>query len=172
VFNPVNVEVTRRNLTITPNSDGLEVADPEGEFEVTVTNNSREFASFQVALATAGVDSAAIADWYKVEPEICAKKPPGASTTFRVRVVRSPLPVYDTTIDVLLRVFSIEQRSLTTTQKITLTVKKPQQPLNLVLPNKEFKVSPGDRVEIPVLVYNYSPKAIEITLGASQSCKS
>jgi len=164
VFNPVNVEVTRRNLTITPNSDGLEVADPEGEFEVTVTNNSREFASFQVALATAGVDSAAIADWYKVEPEICAKKPPGASTTFRVRVVRSPLPVYDTTIDVLLRVFSIEQRSLTTTQKITLTVKKPQQPLNLVLPNKEFKVSPGDRVEIPVLVYNYSPKAIEITL--------
>lgn len=164
MFNPVNVEVTRRNLTLTPNSDGLEVADPDSEFKVTVTNNSREFASFQVALATAGVDSAAIADWYKVEPQICAKKPPGASTTFRVRVMRSPLPVYDTTIDILLRVFSIEQRSLTTTQKITLTVKKPQQPLNLVLPNKELKISPGDRVEIPVLVYNYSPRAIEITL--------
>ena len=164
MFNPIKVEVSRRNLTLTPNPDGLEVKDQDGEFEVTVTNNSREFVSFQVALMTAGVDSEAIADWYQVEPEICAKKPPGASTTFRVSVVRSPLPVYDTTIDVLLRVFSIEQRSLTMTQKLTLTVKKPQQPLSLVLPNKEFKISPGDRVEIPVLVYNYSPKAISITL--------
>ncbi|KAM3112956.1 hypothetical protein [Phormidesmis sp. 146-33] len=103
----------------------------------------------------------------QIEPEICAKKPPGASTTFQVRVVRSPLPVYDTTIDLLLRVFSIEQRSLTTTQKLTLTIKKPQQPLNLVLPNKVFKVSPGDRVDIPVLVYNYSPRAIDITLACT-----
>ena len=165
MFNFVQVSVNRRNLTFTSSPDGLEVEDPGGEFEVTVTNNSREFASFQIALTTAGVDSTAIADWYKVEPEICAKKPPGASTTFQVRVVRSPLAVYDTTIDVLLRVFSIEQRSLTTTQKLSLTLKKPQQPLNLVLPNKAFRVFPGDRVDIPVLVYNYSLKAIDITLS-------
>ncbi|MCY7323611.1 MAG: hypothetical protein LH660_17850 [Phormidesmis sp. CAN_BIN36] len=107
MFNPVKVEVTRRNLTLTPDPDGSKVEDQDGEFEVTVTNNSREFASFQVSLATAGIDSAAIADWYQVEPEICAKKPPGASTTFRVRVVRSPLPVYDTPLDVSRRVFSI-----------------------------------------------------------------
>ncbi|KAM3112957.1 hypothetical protein [Phormidesmis sp. 146-33] len=65
MFNPVKVEVTRRNLTLTPGSDGLDVEDQGGEFEVTVTNNSPDFVSFQVALATAGVDSAAIADWYK-----------------------------------------------------------------------------------------------------------
>lgn len=164
----VKADVSKRNLILTPRFDGAEVEDTStSEFEVTVTNESREFASFQLELSTSGVASDAIEEWYRIEPEVCTKKPPGASTTFRVVILRSPLPVYDTTIDVLLRVFSVEFRQLHTTQKLSLTIRKPQQPLNLVLPNPTFKATPGDAVEIPVLVYNYSANAIPVTLRCS-----
>ena len=161
----VKAEVTRQNLAITPKSDGSEIEETQdSQFEVTVTNQSQEFTSFQVALVTADVATGSTLDWYKVEPKVCAKKPPGATTTFQVRVVRSPLPVYDTTINLWLKVFSIEHRKISTTQKLTLRIKKPQQPVNLVLPNRDFKAAPGDQVNIPVLIYNHSPQVVDVTL--------
>lgn len=168
VVNRVKAELSQRNLTLTPNADSSAVTNTSSsEFSVTITNESQEFASFQIELATPGIDSDSVVEWYIVEPNVCAKKPPGASTTFQVAIVRSPIPVYETTIDLLLKVFSIEFRHLSNTQKLSLTIKKPQQPLNLVLPNQSFTAAPGDRVEIPVLVYNYSPTAINITLHCS-----
>jgi hypothetical protein len=167
VVDRVKAEVTKRKLTLTPRADGAEVTDPiNSSFEVTVTNDSREFASFQLDLSTPGVDET-IGEWYKVEPEVCTKKPPGASTTFQVSIVRSPLPVYEVEIDLLLRVFSVEFRHLATTQKLKLTINKPQQPLQLVLPNKAFKASPGDQVDMLVLVYNYSSRPINVLVSCS-----
>lgn len=161
----IRVETKPTNLTMVPNADGSEVADPShSTFEVIVTNDSREFASFQVELSTPGIESDAVVEWYRVEPEVCTKKPPGASTLFRVAVVRPPLPIFDETIDLFLHVFSVEFPRLRTTQKLRLTIGKPQQPLNLVLPNKKFRATPGDRVDIPLLLYNASPRKIEATL--------
>jgi len=161
----VKVVIDKINLSLVPNPDGSEIIDStNSEFTVIVTNDSREFASFQLELSTPGIDPDAIVDWYRVEPEACTKKPPGASTPFRVVIVRPPLPIFDETIDLYLHVFSVEFPSLRNTQKLRLKIGKPQQPLKLVLPNKEFKATPGDRIDIPVLLYNSSPKAIEATL--------
>jgi WD40 repeat protein len=166
----VKAEVTRRNLTLTPKLDGSATdssattnAD-ENAFAVTVTNESQSFASFQLELSTPGVTADAVNEWYRVEPQICTKKPPGASTTFEVVILRSPIPVYETTIDLLLRVFSIEHRNLFTTQKLSLTIYKPKQTLVLSLPTEDFKAAPSDRVEIPVLLSNYSASTLEAKL--------
>jgi len=165
VVDRVKADLSKRNLILTPSLDGMAADDSSAsEFEVTVTNDSQYFASFQLELSTAGIATDAIEGWYQIEPEICTKKPPGASTTFKVAILRSPMPVYDTTIDLLLRVFSVEFRQLHTTQKLNLAVKKPLQPLNLVLPNKYFKALPGDAIDIVVLVYNHSSNAVKATL--------
>ncbi len=168
MVNRIRAEIDKHTLSLVPNADGSEIEGTiNSEFRVIVTNDSREFASFQLELTTPGIESDAVVNWYKVEPEVCTKKPPGASTPFRVAIVRSPLPIYDETIDVLVHVISVEFPHLRTIQKLRLTIGKPQQPLSLVLPNKEFKASPGDRVDIPVVLYNSSPKAIETTLVCS-----
>lgn len=161
----IKAEVTRRNLILTPKLDGAATSEVgENAFAVTVTNQSENFASFQVELSTPGVAADAINEWYRIEPQVCAKKPPGASTTFQVVIVRSPIPAYDTTIDLLLRVFSIEYRQLFVTQKLQLTIHKPRQSLVLSLPTQHFKGTPGDRVEIPVLLTNYSAGTVEVRL--------
>ena len=168
MVNRVKVEVDKQTLNLVPNADGSPVSETTNStFEVIVINHSREFASFQLELSTPGIESDAVVDWYRVEPEVCTKKPPGASTAFRVAVVKAPLPIYDETIDLFLHAISVEFPHLRTTQRLRLTIGKPQQPLNLVLPNKQFKAAPGDRVDIPVLLYNSSPKAIKATLVCS-----
>lgn len=168
MVNRVKAEVTRRNLVLTPKLDGAATPEVgENAFAVTVTNASENFASFQVELSTPGVAADAINEWYRVEPEICTKKPPGASTTFQVAIVRSPIPVYETTIELLLRVFSVEHRNLFVTQKLRLTIHKPKQSLVLSLPTQAFKGTPGDRVEIPVLLTNYSASTVEAQLVCS-----
>jgi WD40 repeat protein len=161
----IRVNVSKRSLTLTPRPDGEAITDTRtSEFEVTVINDSSEFASFQLELGVQGIDPDASLEWYTIEPEVCAKKPPGASTTFKATILRSPLLVYNAPIDLLLKVFSVEFAHLSHTQKLSLTIASPQQPLSLSLLTKDLKVAPGDRVDIPVLVYNYSPNTVDVTL--------
>lgn len=166
MVNRVKAEVTRRNLVLTPQLDGAAAPEAgDNAFAVTVTNASESFASFQIELSTPGVTAEAINEWYRVEPEICTKKPPGSKTTFQVIIIRSPIPVYETTIELLLRVFSIEYRNLFVTQKLYLTIHKPKQSLILSLPTQAFKGAPGDLVNIPVLLSNYSASTVETRLA-------
>lgn len=164
MVNRVKAEVTRRNLTLTPRLDGAITNADENAFAVTVTNESQHFSSFQLELSTPGVAADAVNEWYRVEPQVCTKKPPGASTTFEVVILRPPIPAYETTIELLLRVFSIEHRSLFTMQKLSLTIYKPKQTVVLSLPTEDFKGAPSDRVEIPVLLSNYSASTLEVKL--------
>jgi hypothetical protein len=166
----VKAIVSKKNIQFTPDSsyDSLEVGgNSENAFDVTVINESDKFASFHLELLALGLDEGANINWYNISPEISTKKPPGSQTTFHIAITKAPIPAYDTTIDLILKVFSIEYEKLYTSQKISLTINKPLRSLRVEIPVKELKVSLGDAVEIPVIVYNLSPKFTEIYLNLS-----
>ncbi|MBW4507247.1 MAG: hypothetical protein KME64_12140 [Scytonematopsis contorta HA4267-MV1] len=164
--NLVRVNVSKQKLILDNLSDR--------EFEVTVTNLSDKFASFEIELETKfdvipslnGTNNGSSSDfntkWYSVEPEICSKLQPGDNHCFRVVVNEAPVPAYDKTIELLIKVFSIEYEHLSNSSTILLDIKQPQEPLNIYLPYKEIKAYPGDDVDIPVVVSNSSSNFQEI----------
>jgi WD40 repeat protein len=158
--NLVKVELSKRQLRFTPDSEPT----VDSELEIVVKNNSNQFASFQLELLAPGADPNSELKWYTVEPKVSVKKPPGQSTNFRIRIIKAPLRAYDTTIHLLLKVLSVESEALATEEPLSLEIKKPQRSLKLYLPNKTPSVTPGDRIEIPVIVYNLSPRYSHITL--------
>jgi WD40 repeat protein len=177
----VRAVVTKKNLEFTPGSlpdttdplvkggSNSTITNRENEFDVIVVNQSDKFASFQLELSTPVLDDSSQLQWYKVEPEICAKKPPGSETKFHVVIIQSPIPAYDTKIDLKLKAFSVEDISLSTSQKLSLNIKKPLRPLRVEVPVTKSKLIPESCVDIPVLVYNLSPEFCEMTLTAVMS---
>ena len=141
-----------------------QAGDRENEFDVVVTNNSNRFTSFQIELKAINVASKPEPEWYKVDPELCAKKPPGDSTRFRVSIIKAPILSYGTAIDLKLRVFSVEFPDLFVEEKLHLEIDKPRRNLKLYLPVKSFRAFPGDLFKIPILAYNLSPKLINIEI--------
>ncbi|MEO1377547.1 MAG: hypothetical protein AAFW70_25360, partial [Cyanobacteria bacterium J06635_10] len=167
----VTAILSKKSLEFTP-SNPLESSDSsfngENLFDVTVVNDSDKFASFQLELSAPGVDENSHIKWYCVEPEICAKTPPGSETKFQIAITKAPIPAYDTNIDLELDVFSVEYEKLKTKKNLKLRVNRPLKSLQVEMPVKRFRVKPGDSRKIPVIVYNLSPKFSEITLTCSQ----
>lgn len=164
VANLVQAVVSKRKLTLIPDLaiDPEIVAGNENEFDVIVTNASQQFTSFQLELLAPGLDPHSDREWYTVEPEVCAKKPPGAKTSFHVAIKKAPIPAYETTVDLTLRVFSVESTNLFTSQPISLAIEKPRKSLRVYLPTKVLKVFPGDDIEIPIIVYNLDSKSTSV----------
>ena len=171
----VKLTVSKQQVRLVPGSSTqFEAANAidEREFEVTVVNTSDRFASFQIQLTSSqaqlqpeGIDTDENDQWYTVEPEICAKKPPGDRTTFRVVIVKSPLPVYDSKLQLQIRVLSAEFSSLNAVASITLDIGRSGKSLRLYLPQENLSIYPGDRLNIPVLIYNLSPKFAHVRLS-------
>ncbi len=168
--NLIQAVVSKRKLTLIPDIATATEATfgNENEFDVVVTNGSNQFTSFQLELIAPGLDPRTDTEWYSVEPEVCAKKPPGAQTHFHVVVKKPPIPAYETTLDLTLRVFSVENATLFTSHPISLTIEKPRRTLQVYLPMKELKVFPGDGVDIPVIVYNLDSKSASVILSLSK----
>ncbi|NJN88665.1 MAG: hypothetical protein HC881_23275 [Leptolyngbyaceae cyanobacterium SL_7_1] len=168
--NLIQAVVSKRKLTLIPDMaiDVDPIASQDNQFDVVVTNGSPQFTSFQLELIAPGLDPRTDTDWYTVEPEVCAKKPPGAQTQFHVVIKKAPIPAYETTLDLTLRVFSVESAQLFTSQPLSLTIEKPRRSLRIYLPAKELKVFPGDEVEIPVIVYNLDSKSTPVILSLSK----
>jgi WD40 repeat protein len=165
----ISSDLSQRHLTIIPNFDQSEVREQsENQFTVKVTNNTKKFLSFQLRLRLPQNTQAEIDqsnhDWYRVEPQASAKKPPGSSMTFQVTIVRPPIPTYDRTLDLDLQTFSVEAPEFSNLQRLRLYVAKPRAPLSLKLLANSYKTVPGQAVEISTLVYNCSSKTQEVTL--------
>ena len=79
VTTPIKVDVSTHHVVFTPSDDG-DAVSAAPDLAVTVTNLSQVFASFQVALHVEGQDPNDTGEWYKVEPNVGAKKPPGDRT--------------------------------------------------------------------------------------------
>ena len=65
---------------------------PEGvSFDVTVVNNSDDFATFQVELLADVAKRGGNDNWYKISPDVCTKQPPGDSTRFSIQIHDVPV---------------------------------------------------------------------------------
>ena len=166
----IKVELSKNQLEMTAGSlpdFKVEQQSEQAVFEVDVVNASQRFASFQVELILDGISKLKqVTDqWYRVEPRICAKKPPGAHTRFRVVLEKAPIPVYERAISIQVRVISVEFEDLQDTQSLELTIRPPQNPIKLYLPFEDLRAYPGDRLLIPVIVSNLRPEPVSIQLS-------
>ncbi|NEQ32014.1 MAG: hypothetical protein F6K04_13590 [Leptolyngbya sp. SIO4C5] len=163
----VKLELQQREIDFKPSDTGdFTRAAPatESDLAVTVINTTDRFASFQLALEASGVEPTASAQWYTVEPEICAKKPPGDRTQFHITMLKAPIPAYDTQLPLTLKILSPEIEQISTTETVFLRILRPNKTLRVYLPFQDLQVYPGDRVRIPALVYNLSSETKNITL--------
>jgi WD40 repeat protein len=139
---------------------------PPATFEVTVNNDSEQFASFQLEIIAAGANPAPGFSWYNLSPGVSAKKPPGDSTKFYVSITDIPVQGWTGIMNLTVRIFSLELRD-----EERLIVRLVVQEgagtklLKLDLPVQNFKVTPGETVEIPVRVLNPNQQATNVILS-------
>jgi WD40 repeat protein len=182
----IHIEVDKQILHIQPNVDGTALeSNHEGELSLTFTNKSQRFANFKVELlpvtsasmlmgatndqSNGQLENRTVSSWYRIEPESCTKMPPGSSNTFKIVIVKAPIPIYETNLELMARVSAIEDVQLWNMQRVILEIKKPQAPLQLLMPNKYFRSSAGEKFDIPVLVYNHSGSGMYVTLALTSS---
>jgi WD40 repeat protein len=135
-------------------------------FKAYVTNYSQDFYSFYLELIVPGLDPGSNIKWYSTEPQVAAKKPPGATTEFTVNIHRSPRPGYENPLDLTVRAIAIENPELFATETLTLKLEAPLKPLTLSIltPRDGLKGYPGEIIEIPVIVSNFSQDSMAVNL--------
>ena len=161
------IELSTHQITFKPGDSSdfaraAAIAAPD--LTVTVTNTTTRFLSFHLELNAEAHSPSSKVTWYEVEPNVCAKKPPGDRTHFHVKLLRAPVPIYDTTIPLQVNVFSAELASLSATETVYLKILRPTKTLRVFLPFQDLSIYPGARLKIPVLVYNLNPQLREVTL--------
>ncbi len=135
-------------------------------FDVTVINNSDDFATFQVELLADVAKPESNSNWYKISPEVCTKKPPGDLTKFSVFISRIPRQGFAGLMTLTVRVFSLElPASEESRQVVRLVIPGEGVPApQLDLPNKEFNRFPGERFQIPVSIESFNQRSSKVTL--------
>jgi WD40 repeat protein len=178
VVNLIKLNLSHREVEFTPDDfrdfSRTENFPAEGDFQVTITNTSQQFASFHVELATERVDPGFTGQWYRVEPNVSAKKPPGARSTFNITLLKAPVPRCDLFIPITVQAFSVEIEDLLAEASLSIKICRPHRILDVYFPLKDLAVHPGQdstqpidpelpshisfypgrRLPIPVMVYN------------------
>lgn len=148
--------------------------DPPTSFELTVHNDSTQFATFQVDVVAAGTESVESNNkgrfgqlWYSLSPEVCAKTPPGASTNFVVVIKDSPVPGFAGSMNLTVRVFSLELRDEEVRQVVRLVLEQGTgiTPVKVELPVQKFSCLARELVEVPVRVHNPGQKPADVVLN-------
>lgn len=160
--NAIKTIVSKPEIALKP--DSLSESYQDNEFDVTVINNSRKFTSFQIELTTPSFEEQLDENWYRIEPEICSKNPPGSKTDFHIIVTKPPIPAYNKTIDLFIKTFSIEDEKLSNSKKIQLKIGNPAKAVNLQLLNRKIKANPGQNIDIPVALTNLGSNNIDAQL--------
>lgn len=154
----INASVSTSNLTFQPGGSPV-------SFEVTVTNDSDQFANFQVEVTVPGENRSSGYRWYRLSPEVAAAQPHGSTTQFQVIIINTPLPGFIGTINLTVRVFSPqlgqERRLL-----VRLRIEADRRPsvIRVELPIRQFQVYPRNSVTIPVRIRNLSQQSVEVLL--------
>jgi WD40 repeat protein len=139
---------------------------PPATFEVTVINESEQFASFHLEVIAAGANPNPGFLWYSLSPEVSSKKPPGDSTKFYVAIEDSPVPGFAGMMNLTVRIFSVELRD-EEREVLRLFVEEGvgSKLLQLELPVKKFQASLGQLVEVPVRVRNPNQQTANVVLS-------
>lgn len=134
-------------------------------FEVTVNNDSEQFANFQLEISAPGENRNSEYSWYQLSPEVAAAQPHGSSTQFQVSIIDTPIPGFVGIVNLTVKIFSPQlrqQRRLLLRLKIEsdggVTV------LRVELPVRDFQVYPRNTVDIPVRVRNLGQQTVNVTL--------
>ncbi|MEX0270977.1 WD40 repeat domain-containing protein [Leptolyngbyaceae cyanobacterium UHCC 1019] len=124
-------------------------------FEIAVVNQSDQFASFQLDIQAAGVESYGNPYWYVVSPDISTKNPPGDRTQFSVQIIDNPKPGFVGLMNLTVRIFSMDLRQ--EERQILRLILQPGTayvPLKIALPVRTFQAQPDELIEIPVELEN------------------
>ncbi|MEC4817174.1 MAG: hypothetical protein SAK29_28480 [Scytonema sp. PMC 1069.18] len=154
----INASLSTENLTFRRGSSPV-------SFEVTVNNDSDQFANFQLEVSAPGENRSSGYSWYKLSPEVAAAQPHGSSTQFQVSIFDTPLPGFVGIINLTVKVFSPQLR-----QQRRLLLRLNIEPdggptlLSVELPVRDFQVYPRNTVDIPVQVRNLGQQPINVTL--------
>lgn len=152
----VRLELESQYIKFQPGSPGY--------FKAYVTNYSQDFYSFYLDIMIPGLDPESQIKWYSTKPEVATKKPPGATTEFTVNIHRSPRSGYENLLDLTVRAIAIENPQLVATETLTLKLEAPLKPLMLEILHPKVQGYPGEIIEIPVKVSNYSQDVMAVNL--------
>ncbi|WP_413198491.1 hypothetical protein [Nostoc piscinale] len=156
--NLVNTKISTQVLNFQPG--GLPAS-----FEVSVVNESNQFASFQIEIIAAGGGESLGTNWYSIKPAVSAKNPPGDSTKFEVTITNTPVAGFIGKMNLIVRIFSLELRD-EDRQLLRLIVEAGvgAVPMQVELPIREFTTQPQGTIEIPVRVFNPSQLPASVSL--------
>lgn len=153
----INTNVSAKVLNFKPG--GLPAS-----FEVSVVNESNQFASFELQIIAAGSSSNWSDNWYSISPAVSAKKPPGDITNFRVNITDTPIPGFVGKMNIIVRIFSLELGEDRKLVRLIVEEGTGVVPLNVDLPIREFSAQPETLIEIPVRVTNSSQTSAHVSL--------
>lgn len=145
----------------------LQFAPEKGpqSFDITIYNNSSQFASFQVELVAAGA-APDPRNWYRLSPAVSAKIPPGDQTQFQAHLLAVP-PIpggFTGTMNLTVKVYSTELRDEDRKDLRLIILGEGLLPPRVTLPKTTFKANPQDAVEIQARVHNPNRKSLEVVL--------
>jgi WD40 repeat protein len=154
----INANLSTQSLTFRPGG-------PPVSFNVTVVNDSDQFASFQLEVIAAGADRNSGVRWYQLSPEVSAAKPPGSTTQFRIVITETPLPGFVGTVNLTTRVSSPQLRQ-ERKLLVRLTIEAGAAPtlLSIDLPVNPLQVYPRNTVDILVRVRNLGQQPADVLL--------
>lgn len=153
----INASLSTENLTF---RRGSPVA-----FEVTVNNDSDQFANFQIEVSAPGENRSSGYSWYKLSPEVAAAQPHGSSTQFQVSIFDTPIPGFVGLVNLTVKIFSPQLRQQ---RRLLLRLKiesdgGPTQ-MSVELPVRDFQVYPRNTVDIPVRLRNLGQQPVNLVL--------
>ena len=135
-------------------------------FEVSIENNSYQFADFHLDLSVPGENrGTGTTKWYRLSPDVASAQPHGSTTTFQVFIIDTPIPGFKGSIDLTVRVFSPQlrqERRLLVRLKIEADCQA--ESFGVELPVKQFQIYPRNTIDIPVRVRNLGQQFAEIVL--------
>jgi WD40 repeat protein len=152
------------SATVFPSRLKLKPGNPSANFTVTVINESRKLAAFQLELIAPGYAVDATRTWYVTEPKVSTKKPPGDQTEFTVSITDTPTPGYVGRLELMVRIFSVDFRD-ETRQPLSIDVEPGESYLIVELPIQKLQVYPRNPIEIPVKLYNPRRQVADVSLN-------
>lgn len=154
---------------VSPQELKFKVGGSPVPFEVNVTNESDQFASFHLEVIAAGAKSNRNFRWYSLSPVVSSKQPPGDSTKFDVTIEDVPVAGAPGAIDLTVCIFSVELGGDEPIRRLVLRLFVEGGArfslLELNLPVKKFQVKPGEQCDVPVRVHNPNQQSVNVVLS-------
>ncbi|AFY44273.1 hypothetical protein [Nostoc sp. PCC 7107] len=156
--NRINTKISTQVLNFQPGGS-------PASFDVTVVNESNQFASLQIEIIAAGGGESLGSNWYKITPSVSAKNPPGDSTKFEVTITNTPVAGFIGKMNLIVRIFSLELGD-EDRQILRLIVEAGvgAVAMQVELITREFTPQPQGLIEIPVRVFNPSQIPASVSL--------